>query len=58
MEMTLRLKRTIESFNESSDRWSRRLFWLTFVLALFTVVLIVIAVEQAYLVWIQLERMR
>ena len=39
-----------------TDRWSRRLFWTTVALVVFTVVLIVVAIETSYLAWVLLAR--
>ncbi len=55
-EMSSRLRRSLVEFNASSDRWSRRLFWATVALVVFTIVLIVVAIETAYLAWVLLAR--
>jgi len=54
--MSSRLRRSLVEFNASSDRWSRRLFWATVALVVFTIVLIVVAIETAYLAWVLLAR--
>lgn len=56
LEMSRRLRISIAAFNASSDKWSVRLFALSVVLVVFTAVLIVIAIETAYLAWVLLER--
>lgn len=48
----------LRTFSRSSETWSRRLFWATVVVVVFTVVLIALAVEQAYLIWVQIDRAR
>lgn len=48
-EMTRRNNVAMRAFNASSDKWSRRLFWLTFVLAGLTTILMA-------LTWALLER--
>jgi hypothetical protein len=42
MEMTRRLNVTLRTFNQSSDRWSRRLFYATWVLLAATLAIVIL----------------
>lgn len=55
-EMSSRLRRALLEYSESSERWARRLFWATVAVAVLTVVLVIVAIETAYLAWVLLAR--
>ena len=51
-ELTLRsqkaLKESVDAFNVSSEKYSRRIVWLTVVLTILTLVLLVVAIPGAW----------